>query len=70
MVVSVIGTLLFAIEPFIQISREKGHNAFLWPSRAYEEHASLLFIKQDKDLVDLHSDPRFSDLLRRMDLPQ
>jgi len=45
-------------------------NAFLWLSRAYGEHASLLFIKGNPDFDSLHSDPRFADLLRRMGLPE
>jgi tetratricopeptide (TPR) repeat protein len=44
--------------------------AFLWLNRAYEEHASLLFIKASPDLDNIRSDPRYADLLRRMGLPQ
>ena len=44
--------------------------AFLWLERAYEEHASLLFIKTLPDLDNLRSDARYADLLRRMGLPQ
>ena len=44
--------------------------AFLWLERAYEEHASLLFIKAKPDFDNLHSDARYAELLRRMGLPQ
>ena len=44
--------------------------AFLWLERAYEERASLLFIKTLPDLDNLRSDARYADLLRRMGLPQ
>jgi hypothetical protein len=44
--------------------------AFQWLDRAYDEHASLLFIKALPDLDNIRSDPRYADLLRRMGLPQ
>jgi TolB-like protein/Tfp pilus assembly protein PilF len=44
--------------------------AFLWLDRAYDEHASLLFIKAIPDFDNIRSDPRYADLLRRMGLPQ
>jgi tetratricopeptide (TPR) repeat protein len=43
--------------------------AFEWLERAYEEHdASLAAILNDESLIGLHQDPRFDDLLRRMNL--
>jgi TolB-like protein/Tfp pilus assembly protein PilF len=44
--------------------------AFLWLEKAYDEHSSLLFIKVEPDFDNIRSDPRYSDLLRRMGLPQ
>ena len=44
--------------------------AFLWLERAYEEHASLLFIKSEPAFDYLRSDARYAELLRRMGLPQ
>jgi TolB-like protein/Flp pilus assembly protein TadD len=44
--------------------------AFLWLERAYEEHASLLFIKGEPAFDYLRSDARYAELLRRMGLPQ
>jgi tetratricopeptide (TPR) repeat protein len=43
--------------------------AFEWLAIGYEEHASqMIFLRIDPALVDLRSDPRFSDLLRKMKL--
>jgi serine/threonine protein kinase/Tfp pilus assembly protein PilF len=44
--------------------------AFLWLEKAYDEHSSLLFIKVEPDFDNIRSDPRYSDLLRRMGLRQ
>jgi TolB-like protein len=45
--------------------------AFLWLQRAYQERsARLALIKIDPRLDFLRSDPRFNDLLRRMNFPQ
>jgi tetratricopeptide (TPR) repeat protein len=44
--------------------------AFRWLGNAYAERSALMaFLKVDPWLADLHSDPRFQDLLRRMNLP-
>ena len=44
--------------------------AFEWLERAYEEgDQGLLFLKIDPPLDPLRSDPRFQDLLRRMNFP-
>jgi TolB-like protein/Tfp pilus assembly protein PilF len=43
--------------------------AFEWLEKSYEEHSLLLaFIRVFPDLDPLRSDPRFADLLRRMNL--
>jgi TolB-like protein/Flp pilus assembly protein TadD len=45
--------------------------AFLWLQRAYQDRsARLALIKIDPRLDCLRSDPRFDDLLRRMNFPQ
>jgi TolB-like protein/DNA-binding winged helix-turn-helix (wHTH) protein len=44
--------------------------AFQWLEKAYEERAGgLLVLKVDPRMVPLRSDPRFQDLLRRMNFP-
>ena len=45
--------------------------AFEWLERAYEERDGNLglFLKVEPLFVRLHSDPRFQDLLRRMNFP-
>jgi hypothetical protein len=41
-----------------------------WFERAYKEHsASLYFLKSEIFSDSLRSDPRFQDLLRRMNFP-
>jgi serine/threonine protein kinase/tetratricopeptide (TPR) repeat protein len=48
---------------------EKDH-AFEWLERAYEEHdKGLIYLKVDPPLDPLRSDPRYEDLLRRMNFP-
>jgi TolB-like protein/Flp pilus assembly protein TadD len=45
--------------------------AFRWLEKAYEERSSqLLFVKADPRWDYLRSDPRFDDLLRRMNFPK
>lgn len=45
--------------------------ALHWLERAYREHSpELLLLKVDPYLADLHSDPRFVDLVRRVGLAQ
>jgi serine/threonine protein kinase/tetratricopeptide (TPR) repeat protein len=46
-------------------------NAFAWLEKAYQQKASeLIFLKSDHGWDNLHSDPRFADLLRRIGIPQ
>ena len=45
-------------------------SAFTWLEKAYAEHSFLYFLKSDPNFDPLRSDPRFQDLLRRMNLPQ
>ena len=47
---------------------DKG-NAFLWLNKAYEDHA-LLFIKCGREFENLHGDPRYAEILRKMGLPE
>lgn len=50
---------------------DQREEAFRWLERAYSEHSSqLLNINVDPDYDSLRSDPRFSDLLGRLHLPQ
>ena len=45
--------------------------AFVWLQKAYDERARLpLFLKMDPAFDSLRSDPRFQDLLRRMNFPE
>jgi Flp pilus assembly protein TadD len=45
--------------------------AFTWLEKAYEEHAfKMAWLKVEPYWDSLRSDPRFSDLLRRVGLPQ
>jgi serine/threonine-protein kinase len=44
--------------------------AFAWLQKAFEDRADeLVFLKADPRFDPLHSDPRFQDLLRRMNFP-
>jgi serine/threonine protein kinase/Tfp pilus assembly protein PilF len=48
----------------------ENEEAFRWLERAYEERANLLvFLKVEPKVDPLRSDPRFQDLLRRMNFP-
>ena len=45
--------------------------AFRYLEKAYVDHEDFLtWIKAERNFDILHSDPRFQDLLRRMNLPQ
>jgi eukaryotic-like serine/threonine-protein kinase len=47
---------------------DKDH-ALEWLEKAYEERDPWLYVKAEPQLDNLRSDPRFQDLLRRMNLP-
>ncbi len=48
----------------------KRDEALRWLETAYRERAALMvFLKIDPQLDDLRSEPRFQDLLRRMNFP-
>jgi TolB-like protein/DNA-binding winged helix-turn-helix (wHTH) protein/Tfp pilus assembly protein PilF len=48
---------------------DKKDESFEWLKKAYETHdGGLVAIKTDSDFDSLHSDPRFAELLRRMNL--
>jgi TolB-like protein/DNA-binding winged helix-turn-helix (wHTH) protein len=50
---------------------DKKDESFEWLKKAYEAHdGGLVAIKTDSDFDNLHSDPRFAELLRRMKLPE
>jgi hypothetical protein len=47
------------------------NQAFAWLEKAYSEKAdSLQYIKLTFDMDALRNDPRYTDLLKRMGLPQ
>jgi len=49
---------------------DKKDESFEWLKKAYEAHdGGLVAIKTDSDFDNLHSDPRFAELLHRMNLP-
>ena len=43
--------------------------AFQWLSKAYDDHA-LVFIKSTNEYFSLHGDPRYTQVLRKMGLPE
>jgi hypothetical protein len=43
--------------------------AFQWLNKAYDDHL-LLFIKSTNDYRSLHGDPRYTQTLRKMALPE
>ena len=61
------------IRPYLsaKIYSALGENdlAFEWLDRAFEEHdTSLVSVLTDESLRDLHQDPRFEELLKKMRL--
>ena len=50
---------------------DQKEDAFEWLEKAYQVHArDLLELKYDPHSTTLRSDPRFTDLVRRIGLPQ
>jgi len=44
--------------------------AFRWLEAAYSEHSAMMvFLKTDPRFAELHPEPRFQELLRRMSFP-
>ncbi len=63
------------VSPFaiavIHIALGEKDQAFEWLERAYQEHApGIVLLKVEPALDPLRSDPRFQDLLRRMNFPE
>jgi hypothetical protein len=45
--------------------------AIVWLEKAYADHVPFMqYLKNDPDLDPLRSDPRFHDLVRRMNFPE
>jgi hypothetical protein len=45
--------------------------AFAWLEKAFQDRSSLLVdLRVEFPFASLHDDPRFKDLLRRMNLPE
>jgi len=59
------------VASFYALSGDKDR-AFQWLDRAYAEHdgEDITLLKCDPAFKNLHGDPRFADLLRRMGLPE
>jgi TolB-like protein/DNA-binding winged helix-turn-helix (wHTH) protein/Tfp pilus assembly protein PilF len=56
---------------FVYVALGEKEKAFLWLEKAYEERwMEMLLLKTDARFDPLRSDPRFQDLLRRMDFPE
>jgi hypothetical protein len=50
---------------------DKKDEAFDWLNKAYDERdPQLIWVHLDPQLDSLHADPRFTELLRRMGIPQ
>ena len=50
--------------------RNQSDKAFEWLDRAYTQHdGGLIFTKVDPLLENLHNDPRFTALLKKLNLP-
>ena len=55
----------------IYIGLDEKDEAFVWLEKAYEERVSqLVYIQIDPVFDPLRSDPRFQDLVRRMNFPK
>ena len=55
----------------IYVGLGKKDEAFVWLDRAYQERSYLLtYLTVDERLDNLHSDPRFDELRRRVGLPR
>jgi TolB-like protein/Tfp pilus assembly protein PilF len=55
----------------IYVALGQTEEAFLWLETAYEQRANwMVYLKVDPVFDDLRSDPRFQDLMRRMNFPE
>jgi serine/threonine-protein kinase len=54
----------------VYASRGEKDMAFQWLDRAYRQHDWLLAYIKVMPFVSLRSDPRYKDLLRKMNLPE
>jgi TolB-like protein len=62
-------TLAFQIAEVYAVRGEKDP-AFAWLDRAIDQHdGGIVYLKRDRLLAGLRSDPRYADLLRRLKLP-
>jgi predicted Zn-dependent protease len=53
----------------IYVALGQREDALHWLEAAYDEHAAMLiFVKVDQRFTELHSEPRFQDLVRRVNL--
>ena len=49
----------------------KGDHVFEWLNKAFDERTGVAtLLKVSPEFDDLHSDPRFQDLLRRINYPE
>jgi len=55
---------------FIYAGLNDKDHAFEWLNKGYEEHSGLPLIKVETTFDNLRGDPRFKEMLRRMNLPE
>ncbi len=55
---------------FIYAGLNDKDQAFEWLNKAYETHSGLSVIKVETTFDNLRDDPRYKDLLKRMNLPE
>ncbi len=55
---------------FIYAGLNDKDQAFEWLNKAYQTHSGLSVIKVETTFDNLRPDPRFKDLLKRMNLPE
>ena len=63
-----VSAFTFAI---VHVGLSQKDQAFRWLQKAYDERVpELIFLKVDPRFDSLRSDPRYEDLIRRMNFPQ
>jgi serine/threonine protein kinase len=55
---------------FIYAGLNDKDHAFEWLNKGYEEHSGLALIKVETTFDNLRGDPRFKEMLKRMNLPE